>query len=178
MNLRVLTLCGVLLTAPAVAGGCWVPEVDENEDPGRLAELETVRVKRVLSADTILVEDEGGDERKVRYAGVKGPPDGHPLWTSARADNAQLVQGQEVKLIQVEHDGSGSAEWAYVIVPNAAKRGGLLVQFEMARRGLVKPADLPNERDDEYFDDLVLRADMARRERRGLWAEEYDTGGR
>ena len=178
MNLRAITLCSLLWAVPASAGGCWVPVVDPNEDPGRLSEYETVRVKRVISADTILVEDEGGSERRVRYVGVKGPPDGHALWTTARAENAQLVQGQEVQLIPVEHDDESGAEWAYVVVPNAARRGGLLVQFEMARRGMVKPADLPNIRDDEYFDDLVLRADMARREGRGLWAEERSNGGR
>lgn len=178
MTMRALTLSGILCAVPMIAGGCWVPETNENDDPGKLAEYETVRVRRVISADTILVEDEGGTERRVRYVGVKGPPDGHTLWSAARADNAQLVQGQNVQLIPVEHDTGGTAEWAYVIVPNAAKRGGLLVQFELARRGMVKPADLPNVRDDEYFDDLVLRADMARRERRGLWAEETDNRGR
>ena len=131
-----------------------------------------MKVRRVMSADRILVQGSSGGEREVRYAGVAGPPAGHALWTTARADNAQLVQGQDVQLIPVAHDRGDGSEWCYVVVPNSAKRGGLLVQFELARRGMVKPADLPNERDDEYFDDLMLRAEMARREGRGLWAEE------
>ena len=36
--------------------------------------------------------------------------------------------------------------------------------------GFFAPPSPPS--DDEYFDDLMLRAEMARREGRGLWAEE------
>ncbi|MHC5021564.1 MAG: thermonuclease family protein [Planctomycetota bacterium] len=171
MKLHTIFL-GLLMAALPALAGCWVAEGVEDEDAGRLADFEMVKVRRVLSADRILIEDSGGSEREIRYAAVQGPPAGHALWTKARADNAQLVAGQEVQLIPVAHERGDGAEWAYVVVPNAAKRGGLLVQFELARRGMVKPADLPNERDDEYFDDLMLRAEMARREGRGLWAEE------
>jgi endonuclease YncB( thermonuclease family) len=178
MQLRLLALIGVLSCAPVAALGCWVPETADDEDPGRLSEFEMVKVRRVLSADTIVVQGDSGGERRVRYAGVKGPSAGHALWSTARADNSQLVKGQDVQLIPVAHDRDGESEWCYVIVPNAARRGGLLVQFELARRGMVKPADLPDERDDEYFEDLMLRAEMARREGRGLWGEEFGTSGR
>jgi len=177
MNLTRWVLCGVLAGAPALSGGCWVPETQGDEDPGRLADYEMVTVRRVLSAVRILVETESGRQREIRYAGVEGPSAGHALWTAARADNAQLVHGQEVQLIPVE-DHDHDDEWAYVVVPNAARRGGLLVQFELARRGMVKPADHPNDRDDEYFDRVILRAEMARREGLGLWAEESGSGGR
>lgn len=158
---------GLGLWVVAVAlGGCWVSDIPEPE-PGKLAALPLVRVKQVLAGDAILVERDGVEAR-VRYAGVSGPRAGNPLWSEARAANARLVEGQEVRLIPVEYDGEG--EFAYVVVHNASKRGGLLVQFELARLGLVRPADVPDQRSDEYFDGILDRAEQARREQRGIWA--------
>ena len=166
MRLGVL-VSGLVVSAASIAcSGCYVSDIPEQE-PGKLAEHPLARVKQVLAGDAILVDD-GGAGRKVRYAGIAGPAAGSPLWSEARAANARLVEGQEVRLIAVEHDGEG--EFAYVIVHNASKRGGLLVQFELARLGLVKPADVPNERSDEYFDGILKRSEQARLEQRGIWA--------
>ena len=95
MTLRAPRIACTVLALAAVlpVAGCWVPEIED--DPGRLAEYESVTVRRVLSADSILVEGANGKRRKVRYAGVQGPPAGHPMWSKARAQNAYLSLGRQ-----------------------------------------------------------------------------------
>ena len=56
MNWNTIALAACLIAVPAVAAGCWVPETSGDEDPGRLSELETVKVRRVISAVRILVQ--------------------------------------------------------------------------------------------------------------------------
>jgi endonuclease YncB( thermonuclease family) len=157
-----------LALAGAVLGGCYVAETTE-VDPGKLADFPLQRVRDVLSGDTILLDD-GASGRRVRYAGVHAPSPGSMLAGTAKAENARLVEGQEVRVIPVHVEGD--TEWGWVFVPNSTRRMLLVVQWELARQGLLRPADVPRPLEDEYFDELLMRAEAARRERRGLWADE------
>ena len=156
-----------LAAAVALCAGCVT--VDGSEfPPGKLEGYPLHRVRDVLAGDTILLED-GGAGRRIRYAGVSAPDAGSQLAGAAKAENARLVEGQEVRVIPVAEEGE--LTWGWVFVPNSSKRLHLMVQWELARAGLLRPADVPRALDDEYFDELITRAEAARRERRGLWAE-------
>jgi len=156
-----------LLVCASTAACAYVP-VEPETPPGRLAEYPLFRVRRAISGDTILLDDDG-HERRLRYAGVLAPEAGSAYWTRARAENARLVEGQEVRVRFVEHDGPD--EYGYVFVPNSNEKMALVVQFELALAGLVQVADIPQELDDEYFQGLLDRAEKARRDRRGIYAD-------
>lgn len=156
----------VLAAALAGLAGCYVAETRE-VPPGKLEGYALQRVRDVLSGDTILLDD-GGAGRRLRYAGGRAPDSGSLLAGAAKAANARLVEGQDVRVIPVAEDGD--VTWGWVFVPNSSKRLHLVVQWELARDGLLRPADVPHQLEDEWFDELVMRGEAARRERKGLWA--------
>lgn len=156
-----------LAAALALLAGCVT--VDGREvPPGKLEGYPLQRVRDVIAGDTILLED-GGTGRRVRYAGGLAPGAGTQLAGAAKAENARLVEGQEVRVVPVAEEGD--VTWGWVFVPNSSKKLHLTVQWELARAGLLRPADLPHALDDEWFDELVTRAEVARRLRLGLWAD-------
>ncbi len=127
-------------------------------------------VSEVLSGDTVVLEDGS----RVRYAGVRAPGAGEPLEGESRQENARYVLRQKVRYLPVE--GMGPPLHAYVFVPNSTGRVHLLVQLEMLERGLVHldPATLS---EGPYQDEMIARAERARKAGRGVHAGAAGPGG-
>jgi endonuclease YncB( thermonuclease family) len=63
-----------------------------------MAKVQTAKVIQVIDGDTIDVSIDGVEQR-VRYIGIDSPEMDFPLGAQAQAENAKLVEGQEVLLI-------------------------------------------------------------------------------
>ena len=137
---------------------------------------EQAHVRRVVDGDTIELQD----GRLVRYIGIDTPEvrrkdgthwvvDPEPFAEAATEANRRLVEGQTVRLVYdvQTHDRFGRL-LAYVYVPDG--RGERMVNAELVRQGFAQPLTIPpNVRSAELFRTLAAEA---RRERRGLWADE------
>lgn len=159
---RVALILAVLVVA--VLGGRLAIEREDASPSGVRAE-----VTRIVDGDTIHVDLDGADET-IRYIGVDTPESVKPgtpvecFAKKASARNAQLVEGEDVKLrFDVERRDRYGRLLAYVYRVG----DGLFVNAELIRDGYARTLTIPpNVRFAERF--ARLQRD-ARRAGRGLW---------
>jgi micrococcal nuclease len=126
-------------------------------------------VTRVVDGDAVYVAV-GNTMEKVRYIAVNTPEIHHPTkgkepyGAAARAANARLVEGQQVKLVlDVQQRDRDRRLLAYVYV------GDRFVNAELVWQGYAEASTYPpNVRYAEYFVSLQRRA---REANRGLWRD-------
>ncbi len=175
---RLIALLIVLVATAALAVIVWLVS-----DPGPVAspsgseppaEAVAGRVTRVSDGDTIVVEMSGVSER-VRYIGLDAPEIAHPDegtlaecgGEAARALNAQLVDGREVRL---ERDHSDRDRFGRLLrhVWVQSDAGWLLAGERLVRLGAADARSFPPDtgRDRQ----LDAAEEVARQERLGIWA--------
>ncbi len=119
---------------------------------------ETVTVVKVIDGDTIVIE--GGYH--VRYIGVDSPETDEFYYSEAKQMNADLVDGQEVRL---ESDITDKDKYGrllrYVFV------GDTFVNAEMVRQGCAW--SMAYEPDVKYQVYLAAMEKEARQLKRGFW---------
>ena len=126
---------------------------------------ERVRVRRVNDGDTVQL----ADGRSVRYIGVNAPEIDHarqraqPMGFEARARNADLTEGQTVRLeFDIERLDDYGRTLAYVFLPDGSMANERLLESGLA----VCLYTLPNVK---YEGRLLNAQRAAMRARRGLW---------
>lgn len=120
---------------------------------------ETVRVKRIVDGDTILLED----GRRVRYLGINTPEFGEPYSRRAKDLNAALLRGRVVRLeLDQEPADSYGRILAYVYV------GPDMVNARLVQDGLAHAFFIGSGR---RHNDLFLRLqEEAKAQRLGIWS--------
>ena len=117
---------------------------------------------RVVDGDTIRVRLPSGREERVRYIGIDTPEAGACFYREARAFNARLVAGREVRL---ERDVDERDRYGRLLAYVHAD--GRDVGAELLRRGYAEPLVVPpNVRRAPRFAALAAGARAAGR---GLW---------
>jgi micrococcal nuclease len=134
--------------------------------------MENVQVARVVDGDTI--ELVGGE--RVRYIGVNAPESVKPnsavecFGKEASAKNKELVEGQAIRL---EKDVSDRDKYGrllrYVYLED-----GTFVNDWLVREGYAYAATFPP--DVRYSDQFKQAQQEARKNKRGLWADETCKG--
>lgn len=149
------------------------PTPDPTPELGRAPVGETTigQVVDVVDGDTIKVEIDG-EVFTVRYIGIDTPETVHPtvpvewMGVEASAENARLVEGQEVWL---ETDISEVDRYDRLLRYVWLKQGAdwLLVNSELVRLGFANSSTYPP---DVRYQELFLDAERAARDAdRGLW---------
>ncbi len=118
----------------------------------------SIKVRRVIDGDTILLED----GREVRYVGINTPERGQAFFEEARALNRRLVEGKWVRLErdQVLEDKHGRL-LAYVYID------GEMVNERLLEAGLAHLLVIPPNL--KHYDRLLDRQRQARSAKRGMW---------
>lgn len=128
----------------------------------RLAVTGSGKVARLISADTVLLED----GRVVRLAGVTAPREGQSHGAAAKAHLDRLVTGQEVDLLS---GGARQDAYGRTLAHLRRKRGRVWIQGALLDAGAARVRT--------YADNRALAAEMLEREARarragkGLWAD-------
>ena len=117
-------------------------------------------VRYVVDGDTI----ELADGRKVRYLGINTPERGQPFYEEAKALNAQLVAGKQVRL---EFDMDTRDQYGRVLAHVFVD--GTHVNLELVRQGYANVYTVPPNL--KYSEDLRAAERIARERQRGLWAQ-------
>jgi endonuclease YncB( thermonuclease family) len=146
----------VLLVVVSSSVGCdlWrqADETGGSEDSGR--------VSRVVDGDTIELDD----GRKVRYLGVNTPERGQPFYEEAKQFNADLVEGETVRLeFDLDTFDRYGRTLAHVFV------GDTHVNLELVRQGYANVYTVPPNV--KYNDDFLAAEREARDHQRGLWEQ-------
>ena len=117
---------------------------------------------RIVDGDTIRVRLPSGRVERVRYIGIDTPETGTCFWREARAFNARLVAGREVRL---ERDVEARDRYGRLLAYVHAD--GKDVGAELLRHGYAEPLVVPpNVRRAPRFAALAAGARAAGR---GLW---------
>ncbi|OGK23137.1 hypothetical protein A3A46_01230 [Candidatus Roizmanbacteria bacterium RIFCSPLOWO2_01_FULL_37_13] len=134
------------------------------------AELNLVKVVKVIDGDTIIIES----GQKVRYIGIDTPELHHPkkklecFGKEARDKNKELVEG---KLVRLEKDVSETDRYwrllRFVYVPTESSPSGLFVNDYLVRDGFAYSSTFPP--DVKYSDHFKNLENQARENNRGLW---------
>lgn len=139
------------------------PQRVQEETPPQAQEGEYATVIEVVDGDTIKVRFPDGRMEALRYIGINAPEMGQPYASEARAFNASLISGKEVRL---ERDVSERDKYGrllrYVYV------GSLFVNAELVAKGYANAATYPP--DVKYADYFVSLEAQARNNSLGLWA--------
>jgi micrococcal nuclease len=135
---------------------CGGPDLD------RLAEGERGRVALVRSGHTLVLED----GQVVRLAGVEAPLPDEPFGQEARQRLEAVALGQDVRLLYggARRDGYDRALAHVRLVTNRK-----WVQGELLKSGAARVRTWPDNR--ALASEMLRLEAVARRERRGLWAE-------
>ena len=125
------------------------------------------QVKWIQDGSTIMVDIQG-QLTVVRYLGIQSPdnlPNIQYMGPPAATQNASLVQGQIVQLVQdgLPRDQNGQL-LRYVVLYNTQT----FVNYEMLRLGLAQTA--PNSSRLACYDTFIQIQDQARMAEMGLWA--------
>ncbi len=127
--------------------------------PALAAQMETVRVIRVIDGDTCILEN----GERVRYYGINAPERGDPQFSEATQANNNLVAGKEVRLEPKDPSRDENDRLlAYVFVD------GIFVSEELLRLGYVH-IQRPLAR--KYRDRLLRAQEIAQQEGLGIWAK-------
>ena len=125
------------------------------------------QVKWIQDGSTIMVDIQG-QLIVVRYLGIQSPdnlPNIQYMGPPAATQNASLVQGQIVQLVQdgLQRDQNGQL-LRYVVLYNTQT----FVNYEMLRLGLAQTA--PNSSNLACYDTFIQIQEQARMAEMGLWA--------
>jgi len=125
------------------------------------------QVKWIQDGSTIMVDIQG-QLTIVRYLGIQSPdnlPNIQYMGPPAATQNASLVQGQIVQLVQdgLQRDQNGQL-LRYVVLYNTQT----FVNYEMLRLGLAQTA--PNSSNLACYDTFIQIQEQARMAKMGLWA--------
>lgn len=120
------------------------------------------QVIRVIDGDTIDVSIDGVEQR-VRYIGIDSPEMDFPLGSQAQAENAKLVEGQEVLLIQDISDKDRYQRLLRYVIANKVFVNEALVRTGFA----MSKGYMPDTACQELFDQAEVEAKAAGL---GLWA--------
>ncbi len=125
----------------------------------------TFYVKEVIDGDTIVLSD----NRKVRYIGIDTPESGGLKPTEyygieAKKINKKLTEGKEVRLeTDLERIDNYGRTLAYVYVDD------LFVNLRLVELGAAVARPYPPNL--KHYGELSRKMEIARKEKRGLWAE-------
>jgi len=129
----------------------------------RLAVTGSGKVARLISADTVMLED----GRSVHLAGVTAPREGQLYGAEAKAALDKLVTGQEVELLS---GGARRDAYGRTLAHLRRRKGRVWVQGALLDAGAARVRT--------YADNRALAAEMlereakARRAGKGLWADK------
>ncbi|MCA9366497.1 thermonuclease family protein [Candidatus Kaiserbacteria bacterium] len=161
------TLFNILVTLLSLAISYMGSGTAPSAQPEPHASVVTATVVRVIDGDTIMVTQNGQEER-VRYIGIDTPElDGDECYAAEATNlNSSLVFGHEVTL---ERDVSDRDQYGrllrYVFV------GDELVNEQLVRDGAAKVIKI--QPDTARFDELKAVEQTARSQKLGLWAACY-----
>ncbi|MBM4235745.1 MAG: nuclease [Firmicutes bacterium] len=174
---RLLPLIIVALIIITINGCIFSPEI-VTED----LELTRVRVTRIVDGDTVYVRFSTGLEEKVRLIGVDAPEINHPTkgeepFGVESAEYAYNLLDNSVAWLEFdegERDQYGRMlAYLWLEKPEAASEAEIRAKMFNARLlldGFARQVIFqPNVKYVEYFSAFV---NEARRDKRGLWAEE------
>ena len=127
--------------------------------PALAAQVETVRVIRVIDGDTCILEN----GERVRYYGINAPEKGDPQFSEATQANNNLVAGKEVQLEPKDPSRDlNDRRLAYVFVD------GVFVNEELLRLGY---AHIQRPLAPKYRDRLLTAQESAHQEGLGIWVK-------
>jgi len=151
---RLALLVAALLSAVVSLAVPMCPRVDEAGRP--LWQVETVH-----DGDTVTCRDETGRRQKIRLVGIDAPEQGQAYGGAARRALAEKLAGGSVRVTGSARDQHGRLLGRLWIDQRDLNRELVAEGWAWAFGGFS--AD----------DDLVAAESRARRERRGLWADDH-----
>lgn len=146
----------IMALVALLATGCEQTQTSGDNGAGQ----DALRVARVVDGDTV----ELSDGTKVRYLGINTPERGQPFYQSAKDFNAQLVDGQPVRL---EFDTDTHDQYGRALAHVFA--GQTHVNLELVRQGYANVYTVPPNL--KYSEELLAAQREAREHQRGLWAQ-------
>ncbi len=157
--LSILTLLVIRLTTGESTKE-WINKTKDQTAVLGQTDQQTVKVKRVIDGDTIVLED----GHKVRYIGIDTPEIKDCYFQEAKTKNQELVEGKEIAL---EKDVSETDRYKrllrYIWV------GEILVNKTLVREGYAQASTYPP--DVRYQPDLISAQKQAQAEGLGIWSQ-------
>lgn len=136
---------------------------------------ETGKVLRVIDGDTIEVQYNSGETKKIRYIGINTPETVDPrrqvqcFGKEASSENKRLLEG---KVVYLEKDISETDKFGrdlrYVYIKIDGQENYLFINDYLVRQGYAQASTFPP---DVKFTDQFMKAEReAKENNRGLWS--------